>query len=117
MPRSSTTTYWEQRCSREQADWILRLGMIESRVSLAMRQAIYWAVRALGEPAWRGEHGGQKQRSATPLPVADIATIPALALWPDFRRQLFEPGVRAVPQTDAPPAYCAAAMAIVVDDR
>ena len=44
--------YWEQRCSRDQADWILRLGMIESRVPLVTRQAVYWAVRAPTSAKW-----------------------------------------------------------------
>jgi hypothetical protein len=108
--------YWEQSCSREQADWILRLGMIESRVSLVTRQAVYWAVRAMGESAWAANAVDRRNGQPRVIPAADVAAMPALALWPDYRRQLYERGVRPEPQAGRPPAYCAAAMTIVVDD-
>jgi hypothetical protein len=109
--------YWEQQCAREQADWILRLGMIESHVKLVTRQAVYWAVRAAGGSAWTANAADRNRGLPRVIPAADIATIPALELWPEFRRLLFERGVRALPQTGQPPAYCAAAMTIEVDDR
>ena len=84
--------YWEQRCSREQADWILRLGMIESRVPLVTRQAVYWAVRAMGESAWVVNAADRRDGQPRVIPAIDIATISPLALWPEFRRQLFARG-------------------------
>ena len=109
--------YWEQQCAREQADWILRLGMIESHVKLVTRQAVYWAVRAAGESAWTANAADRYKGLPRVIPAAEIATIRPLEVWPEFRRLLFERGVRALPQTGQAPAYCAAAMTIEVDDR
>jgi hypothetical protein len=109
--------YWEQYCSREQADWILRLGMIESGVSVVTRQAIYWSVRALGESAWLVNEAERNRGWPRVIPEADIAnSIPPLALWPGYRQQLYAKGVRPEARRPEAPAYCAAAMNIVVNE-
>lgn len=108
--------YWEHSCTREQADWILRLGMIESRVSLVTRQGVYWSVRAAGEAAWTANAAERSRGLPRVIPVAEIATIPALTVWPDFRQQLYDRGIRAVPPAGQTPPYCAAATTIVVND-
>ncbi len=109
--------YWNQPCTREQADWVLRLGMIESRVPLVTRQAVYWAVRAMGDSAW--QQNALERRNGLPriVPETEIPTIPALAIWSDYRQQLAQRGIRPEPQESMPPTYCAAAMTIVVNDR
>ena len=42
--------------------------------------------------------------------------IPALALWPDYRRQLVAKGIRPDAKLSQAPPYCAAAMNIVVNE-
>ena len=44
--------YWDQRCTREQADRIMLIAMQESAVGVAERQAIYAGVRAGGQSSW-----------------------------------------------------------------
>lgn len=106
--------YWQQSCTRSQADRILLLAMIESRVSLVTRQAVYRAVRFGGETAW--ESNRQDRRDGLPrvIPETDMA-LPALALWPSYRRDLFARGVRAEPKPGTVPAYCTAAMTVRVN--
>src|SRR3954469_23377943 len=107
--------YWNQPCTREQADWILRLGMIESRVSLVTRQAVYWAVRAMGDTAW--QQNALERRAGLPrvVPETEIAALPALAVWSDYRQQMAQRGLHPEPQENTPPTYCAAATTIAVE--
>jgi hypothetical protein len=107
--------YWDQSCTRPQADRILLLAMIESRVSLVTRQAVYRAVRLGGGTGWESNQTERRAGLPRVIPETEIAAIPPLALWPPFRQQLFEKGVRAEPKITSVPAYCAAAMTISVD--
>ena len=106
--------YWQQSCTRPQADRILLLAMIESRVSAVTRQAVYRAVRFGGGTAW--DSNRQERRDGWPriIPEADMA-LPALALWPSYRKDLFARGVRAEPKPSTVPGYCAAAMTVSVN--
>lgn len=107
--------YWEQSCTRPQADRILLLAMVESRVPLITRQAVYRAVRYGGSTAWESN---QKERTAglpRVIPEAELATIPALALWPSYRQELIKKGIRPESKPVTVPAYCAAAMTLNVN--
>ena len=45
--------YWTQACTRLQADNLFYVGMVESKVPLATRLAVYWGVRTpFGQAAW-----------------------------------------------------------------
>jgi Protein of unknown function (DUF1353) len=44
--------YWDQRCTREQADALLRVAMAESLVGPFKRDIIWRAVRDFGDAAW-----------------------------------------------------------------
>jgi Protein of unknown function (DUF1353) len=45
--------YWEQQCTREQADSLLRVAMAESLVGPFKRDIIWRAVRDFGDGAWK----------------------------------------------------------------
>ena len=46
--------YWDQACTRQQADDLLRVAMAESKVKPFERDVIWQAVRKFGETAWAG---------------------------------------------------------------
>ena len=105
--------YWEQACTREQADWILLLAMMESGVDAVTRNLVYRVVDWFGATAWETN---QQERSAgfpRVIPPASM-NLPALALWPTYRRQLFQQGIRPEAKPAATPVYCAAAKTIKV---
>jgi hypothetical protein len=101
--------YWDQGCTREQADALLRAGMAESRVEPAKRDAIWQAVRRGGEAAWT-QNATEKQAGLPRIIPADDLKVPALVVWRDFRAQLVQRGVRPAPKPATPPDYCDAAV-------
>ena len=100
--------YWDQGCTREQADALLRAGMAESRVEPLKRDAIWQAVRKGGEAAWTKNAGEKQAGLPRIIPAADLK-IPALAVWQEYRAQLFQRGVRPAPSPATAPDYCGAA--------
>ena len=105
--------YWEQDCTREQADWILMLAMIESGVDAVTRGLVYRVVDWFGAGAW--EQNQQERNAGLPrLIPPEFMKIPALAVWPTYRQDLFQKGVRPPPRSATVPAYCAAAATIKV---
>lgn len=105
--------YWQQECTREQADRIMLLAMTESGVSYAERRVIYWTLRRLGLNAW--VDNDQERRQGLPRRVPEpYMTLPRLAEWPPYRRELFERGLRPDPRAENPPPYCNAATAIEI---
>jgi uncharacterized protein DUF1353 len=100
--------YWDQGCTREQADDLLRAAMAESRVDRVKRDLIWQAVRRFGESAWVQNASDRSQGLPRVVPAADLA-IPALMTWPVYRAQLVVKGIRPAPPPSPPPAYCTAA--------
>jgi hypothetical protein len=98
--------YWDQGCSRQQADDLLRAAMAESRVDPLKRDIIWRAVSQFGETAWTTNAKEKAQGLPRIIPAAD-RTIPALMIWPVFRQQLV--AKRPAPTPAVPPAYCDAA--------
>jgi hypothetical protein len=99
--------YWTQKCSREQADRIFLLAMIESDVPYKTRTTIYRTVRTAGESSWTGN---QKERQAGQpriIPEAHMKIGP-LDVWASYRQQLYKLGVGAEPLLPNDPAYCRA---------
>lgn len=45
--------YWDQRCSKKEADNVLRLGMLESNVSPVQQYLVYGGVLAFGFGSWK----------------------------------------------------------------
>ena len=106
--------YWKQACTREQADQILLLGMIENKVADVHRVAIHAAVRAAGSFAWEDNAEERRSRLIRILPP-DRMAITASTLWPDYRRELAQQGVVEGPDTEISPAFCARADLSVSD--
>jgi hypothetical protein len=96
--------YWKQDCTREQADNLLLIAMKESGVSRSQQSEIYVGVRAGGETAWESN---RKDRAAGLIKIIpdDRLNFPYEINWPDYRKQLFDLGVKE-PQTTDPSAYC-----------
>jgi hypothetical protein len=100
--------YWDQACSREQADALLRVAMFESKVEPAKRDIIWQAVRRFGQSAWDQNAAEKAAGSPRIVPVADL-DIPPLATWSEYRSQLIAKGVHPQPTPMQPPDYCRAA--------
>jgi threonine/homoserine/homoserine lactone efflux protein len=100
--------YWKQTCTREQADRIFRLAMIENDVSEVHRVPIFEVVRAAGGFAWDGNARERAEKRVRILPT-DRMRVPANAKWPDYQRQLAAEGAVDGPDTTVPAAFCARA--------
>lgn len=100
--------YWKQTCTREQADRIFLLAMIENQVSDLHRVAIHNAVRAAGGFAWDDNARERAARLPRILPE-DRLTVEANTTWPEYRQRLFEQNVVDGPDTTVPAAFCARA--------
>jgi hypothetical protein len=98
--------YWKQTCTREQADQIFMLAMIENKVADVHRFPIHGAVRAAGSFAWDDNAKERAARLIRILPK-DRMTITAATLWPDYRSRLAQEGVVDGPDHDVAPEFCA----------
>ena len=103
--------YWDQGCTREQADQLLRAAMVESRVGTVQRDLIYEAVRSGGGTAWSSNAVAKAAGQPRIIPPA-FRTIPALMTWATYRPQLVAAGVRPAPTPSTAPSYCTAASAV-----
>ncbi len=100
--------YWDQGCTREQADALLRVAMAESKVDPIKRDIVWQAVRRFGNSAWTGNTTAKAAGQPRIVPEADRA-IPALMTWAEYRAQLMARGVRPEPTPATPPSYGGAA--------
>jgi hypothetical protein len=104
--------YWDQRCTRDQADAIMLLAMEDSHVSRPRRLLIYWALRMGGAFAWRSNaklRAAHKERTIPPEDAPPENT-------PDLTWKVLQGRIEAGghvpdprPSTDPPPLYCARA--------
>ena len=88
--------YWKQTCTRDQADQILNLGMIENKVPDLQRD-LHGGTRRrqLRLEGQRRRSGGEAVRVIPP----DRMNIGPNRLWPDYQREIFKAGI-----VDEPPA-------------
>lgn len=100
--------YWEQRCTREQADELMRAAMDESEVEPVPSSGIYWAVRWGGAAAWE-QNAAERAQGLPRMVPEDALAAAAEEDWPAYRGALFERGVRPEPRADGPAEYCDAA--------
>ena len=98
--------YWTQSCTRDQADQILNLGMIENKVPGPQRLAIYAAVRAAGSFAWEANTKDRAAKLVRILPPERMDVGPN-KLWPDYQRELFKAGVVDGPSAATSQSFCA----------
>jgi hypothetical protein len=100
--------YWDQACTREQADDLLRAAMTESKVEPSKRDVIWQAVRRFGEGPWN-ENARQKAAGQPRIIPSADRNLPALVTWADYRKLLMTKGVRPAASPAFPPSYCTAA--------
>ena len=98
--------YWKQTCTRDQADQLMLLAMIENQVPQTDQAAIYGAVRAAGGFAWDQNARERKAGQLRILPERHI-NIVARTLWPTYRAQLMLKGIMNGPDTTIPSGFCA----------
>jgi hypothetical protein len=98
--------YWDQACSREQADAVFRVAMSESSVKPLERDLMWQAVRRFGQSAWDQNAAGKRDGRPRIIPPADMS-IPALVTWAEYQAQLIMKGVRPAPTPIKTPSYCA----------
>lgn len=108
--------YWEQACTRKQADAILAEAMKEYKSSWFDINAVYYAVRAAGKTAWKQNKADRAngfprllQLPSKPSNADCFAGgLPPNLDWGTYRKLLFESGLRAepLPQSRQRPAYC-----------
>src|SRR5262249_36735163 len=97
--------YWKQTCTRDQADRILLLAMIEHDVPAAQLFAIYQAVHFAGMFAWADNARSRAAGLVRVLPP-DRQRINANTLWPSYQQDLLRLGVIEGPDTVIPTAFC-----------
>ena len=100
--------YWDQSCTREEADLLFYEAMTENSVSGWRKSIAYWALRWFGGAAWNSNQEERKQRKPRIVP-AKYFPIPPNTRWADFRAYLISEGITAdLPQSPPtpPPAYC-----------
>ena len=98
--------YWKQTCTRAQADQLLLLAMVENKVPVSDRGAIYGAVRAAGQFAWEENTRQRSSRRIRIIPESHIG-IGANTLWPTYQQQLITAGVTDGPDTVIATGFCA----------
>ena len=100
--------YWKQTCTRQQADQILLLGMIENQVREIHRSAIHGAVTVAGGFAW-ADNAKEREAGLLRILPADRMRVPVNTSWPDYRQRLKAEGVTEGPDTPIAPGFCARA--------
>ena len=100
--------YWKQACTREQADKVLLLGMIENQVREIHRVAIHDAVRIAGGFAWADNARDRADGLVRILPP-ERQQVPVNTSWPQWRQRLKADGVSDGPDTPVAPGFCARA--------
>ena len=105
--------YWDQACTREQADALLRAAMAESRVDPVKRDVVWQAVRRFGQTAWDENARAKAAGQPRIIPAASL-DLPPLMTWPEYRAQLVANGVRPLPTPTPAPSYCTAAVLVPV---
>jgi hypothetical protein len=97
--------YWKQTCTKDQSDQILLLALIEHKVPEAQRVAIYQTVHYAGIFSWEANARDRKAGLLRILPP-DHQKIDTKMLWPAYRQELLQQGVREGSDTLIPQAFC-----------
>ncbi|WP_176767852.1 DUF1353 domain-containing protein [Nitrosospira sp. Nsp18] len=102
--------YWDQRCTREQADRIFLAAMEESKVTKFRRFFIHLAVRWGGAMSWEANKKIRAAGMTREIPESMRPTDPKTE-WKELQQAIFNSGYRPEqrPSSDPPPDYCSAA--------
>jgi len=103
--------YWDQQCTREQADAIFLLAMIDNDVPWWQRTVIYRAVRWGAAFAWSENADDRKNRLDRVILRNFIPSIGVKTTWDDLRKTIRDSGapVESRPSSKPAPEYCAKA--------
>lgn len=100
--------YWRQDCTREQADNIMEIAMMESGVSLLERKLIHEGLRQFGQSAWdANRRARQTGLIRTVGPPHD--QVPPSGTWPEYREWLREVHAKEGLEYRVPESVCAIA--------
>jgi hypothetical protein len=99
--------YWDQRCSRLQADRIMALAMRESGVGNGYLRVIYAALRVGGWFAWKANAKARREGRLRKIPDITALQDPTTT-WEKYEDTLRKQGVKPEPRPspDPPPPYC-----------
>jgi hypothetical protein len=100
--------YWDQACTKAQADTILWHAMVESGVGKLKADAIWEGVHQAGQSAWNtNKDERDNQHLVRQIPEARFSDIhQAGVVWVDYRQKLKQLGYRPAPTPVPPPSYC-----------
>ncbi len=97
--------YWEQRCTRDEADAILREAMDEYGSSSADQTIVYYAVKYGAQSAW-DENAADRKKGYIRVLTDGYENIPLNIDWETYRQQLFDQKAKEPPIDPGKPAYC-----------
>lgn len=98
--------YWDQSCTRKQADQIFLLAMIENKVGALHQKAIHGAVAVAGGFAW-DDNTSERANGLLRILPGDRQNITADTLWPMYRLELKLAGVVEPLHAVVAPGFCA----------
>ncbi|MGB7576378.1 MAG: DUF1353 domain-containing protein [Pseudolabrys sp.] len=105
--------YWDQGCTREQADAIFRVAMAESNVKPYERDLMWQAVRRFGQSPW-DDNASAKQAGKPRIVPAAYMNVPPLVTWSEYQDQLVRQGIKPAPTPATPPVYCTAGISVTL---
>lgn len=86
--------YWEQTCTRPEADSILFYAMDEYESNWFSRYAVWSALWAAGGAAWSTNKADREKGLPRVIP-SEYLPVAANAIWSEYRQELYNNGVRA----------------------
>jgi hypothetical protein len=98
--------YWRQDCTREQADNIMEIAMMDAGVSLLERKVIHEGLRQFGQSAW-DENSRARQSGLIRTVGAPHDLIPLSGKWAEYREWLRTIGAKEGVEYRVPEAVCA----------
>jgi hypothetical protein len=100
--------YWRQDCTREQADNIMELALMEAGVSLLERKVIHEGLRQFGQSAW-DENRRARQSGLVRTVGPPFDQIPLTGTWTEYRDWLRTVGAMGGKEYPVPQSVCAIA--------
>ncbi len=100
--------YWRQDCTREQADNIMEMALMEAGVSLLERKVIREGLRQFGQSAW-DENRRARQSGLVRTVGAPYDQVPLTGTWAEYREWLRTVGAKAGVEYRVPESVCAIA--------
>lgn len=97
--------YWEQRCSREEADEILREAMGEYGSSSTDQAIVFYAVKYGAQSAW-DENAADKKKGYIRVLTGGKENFAINTDWDAYREQLLKDGATEPAIDSVKPAYC-----------